>query len=248
MEVRMKEMLLCLGLAAAAAGGANETPQPPEPVLIELFTSEGCSSCPPADALLASLDHTQPVTGARIIVLSEHVDNWNHLGWADPYSSSAFSQRQEVYARRFGLNGPYTPQMVVDGKTEFVGSDARRAQAAIRESAREPKASVRIEPADPDGDAVNVEVAPLAHGLPRKALVFIAHVADSGSSDVLRGENAGRKLQHVAIVKSLAQVGAVSEHSSFKTRVPMQQARIIAFVQESGNGRVLGAAMYSARP
>jgi len=90
-------------------------------------------------------------------------------------------------------------------------------------------------------------VAPLAHGLPRKALVFIVHAADSGSSDVLRGENAGRKLQHVAIVKSLVKVGTVSEHSGFKTRVPVDHARVIAFVQESGNGRVLGGAMYSAK-
>jgi len=247
MEVRVKEMLLCLGLAVAAARGANETPRPPEPVLVELFTSEGCSSCPPADALLARLDSAQPVSGARIIVLSEHVDYWNHDGWTDPYSSAAFTERQAAYARRFGLKDPYTPEMVVDGNVEFVGVDASRAEATIRESAREPKASVRIDAADPEGDAVNIEVAPLAHGLPRKALVFIVHAADSGSSDVLRGENAGRKLQHVAIVKSLVKVGTVSEHSGFKTRVPVDHARVIAFVQESGNGRVLGGAMYSAK-
>ncbi len=216
-----------------------------QPVLVELFTSEGCSSCPPADALLERLDRSQPVSGAQIIVLSEHVDYWNHIGWADPYSSPASTARQEEYARRFRTQGPYTPQMVVDGRSEFVGSDARAAESAIRDAIRQTKTAIRI--AESDGAAA-VEVDPLPAGTAHKATVFAAYAADAGTQDVLRGENKGRRLHHVAIAKELKSIGMIDNRRPFQVRLPLQSgSRLIVFVQESGNGPVLASAMLGAK-
>src|SRR5215468_5812047 len=124
--------------ALETAGGVRS------PVIVELFTSEGCSSCPPADAVLMQLQKTQPGPGAEVITLSEHVDYWNYIGWSDPFSSAAFSARQETYAQAFGTERIYTPQMIVDGQTEFVGSSLDKAREAIAKAARSPKADVRI--------------------------------------------------------------------------------------------------------
>jgi hypothetical protein len=216
-----------------------------EAVLVELFTSEGCSSCPPADAVLEKLDRGQPIPGAQIVVLSEHVDYWNHIGWADPYSSPAFSARQGQYARRFRTQGPYTPQMVVDGESEFVGSDVRAAESAIRSAAKHPKADIRI---TEEGGSVVVDVAPLPSGTARKAGVFVAYAMDSGTQDVARGENRGRRLHHVAIAKELKQIGTVDDRTQFRTQFPLVSgARLIVFVQEFGNGPVWGTIMRPAR-
>jgi hypothetical protein len=213
-----------------------------QPILVELFTSEGCSSCPPADALLEKLDRTQPVDGAEIIVLSEHVDYWNHVGWADPFSSPVFSARQEQYVRRLGLSGAYTPQMVVDGRTEFVGSDAQKADGAIRSASREPKLAVRIAPSFA---GVTVEVDGLPVGTAHKALVFAARASNSANSDVLRGENRGRRLHHVAIARELQQIGKVDRQSGFTVRLPVDaDSRLIIIVQDPDSGKVLGTAMY----
>ena len=245
----MMRSLILAGLAVGILGTSSAGDElrmggSRQSVLVELFTSEGCSSCPPADALLERLHRTQPVAGAQIIVLSEHVDYWNHIGWADPYSSPAFSTRQQQYARRFRIEGPYTPQIVVDGRTELLGSDARAAESAVRSSLQQPRTTVRI---DADGHMATVEVDPLPAKTAHKANVYLAYAADSGTQDVLRGENRGRRLHHVSIVKELKQIGTIDDRSAFKTQVPVENGmRLIVFVQEAAQGPVWGSALYLA--
>jgi hypothetical protein len=122
------------------------------------FTSEGCSSCPPADHLLELLDQKQPVPGADLIVLSEHVDYWDRLGWKDPFSSSLFTARQQEYSYRLHGEGVYTPEPVLDGRFGFVGSDGHEASSAIQEAMREPKIPIAISNASRDGNQVTADI------------------------------------------------------------------------------------------
>ena len=232
-------MAAALLAVTCAAGPGDKIIDQRQPVLVELFTSEGCSSCPPADALLEKLDHEQPVAGAQIIVLSEHVDYWNQGGWKDPYSSTALTERQERYARNLHIQEPYTPQTVIDGSFECVGADPRKVVAGIQQAIGEANVAVRMTPAA-SGDAVEIDVDPLPAGKVHKANVYLARAADSGISNVLRGENSGRKLHHVAVVSELKQIGSVTLTSGFKTQIPIHSgdapagSKLIAFVQESG--------------
>src|ERR1700675_592965 len=130
--------------ATSLPAGPSRGDTPRSPVLVVLFTSEGCSSCPPADALLERLDRSQQLSGADLIVLSEHVDYWNDIGWKDPYSSHEYSERQSAYAAQFGLRSIYTPQMIVDGHFEFVGSAERRARETIANATKVIKTPVSI--------------------------------------------------------------------------------------------------------
>jgi hypothetical protein len=219
----------------------------PNPVLVELFTSEGCSSCPPADLLLQRLERGQLVEGATVIAMSEHVDYWNHLGWSDPFSLHQMTARQENYAARLHGDGPYTPQMVVDGTEEFVGSDASRARRAIALSAARPKLDITVEMTAPGMLKI---AAPANSSAPE---VFIALVYDPEPSQVAKGENSGRRLVHFSVVKSLKRVGELSRNKGFEAAVPtpddalLKNPRVVVFVQERGQGRVLGAAEVSLR-
>jgi hypothetical protein len=247
----MRTTLIWLGMAGAMLAAPNDAANPRQPVLVELFTSEGCSSCPPADALLEKLDHDQPIAGAQIIVLSEHVDYWDHDGWMDPFDSAALTARQTDYAQRFALGDPYTPQMVVDGNAECNGSDAKKAGALIRQAIGGPRVGVRIRVEGSGNTAVTIEVDALPEGTARKANVYLARAAERGTSDILRGENKGRTLRYVSIVRDIKKVGSIGGHETFQKQIPLRAAdapgesRLIAFVQESGGGRVWGAAMYA---
>jgi hypothetical protein len=227
------------------------------PVLVELFTSEGCSSCPPADDLLARLDKAQPVAGAEVIALSEHVDYWNHLGWSDPYSSAEFSRRQGEYADAFRIDGNYTPQMVVDGQTEFVGSNESKARDEILKASRTAKAAVQITTAGDSSDAAKVSLrvhidSPLRVKSGDTAEVLIAITEDNLRSNVLRGENGGRSLKHTAVVRKLNVIGEIGSDSgqpfdgayiaNLASGWRRDNLHAVVFVQERGSRRVLGAA------
>jgi hypothetical protein len=239
------------GAKASALPSTVETPR--TPVLIELFTSEGCSSCPPADALLAKLDRSQPVNGAELIVLSEHVDYWNDIGWKDPYSSHEYSERQRAYAARFGRGSVYTPQMVIDGHSELVGSDERRAIQAVENETKFAKvplslSAIRFESKNKLG--MHVEVGPLGPSIAaHSGSLFLAVADDSDESQVSRGENAGRTLKHVAVLRSLVAVGTVGKSDKVSRDITVnfsnengRRLRIVGIIQESSAGRVLGVA------
>ena len=222
-------------------------------VLVELFTSEGCSSCPPADALLERLERSQPVSGAELIVLSEHVDYWNDIGWKDPYSSHEYSERQSAYAAQFGLGSIYTPQMVVDGHFEFVGSDERRATQAIEIATKVKKVPVRISSSfgDEKTTILHIEAGPLPPSITAESAgVFLAIADNADESHVSRGENAGRTLKHVAVLRNLIRIGAVDRSAAFSRDMTVdvnsknpRNLRVAVIIQEAKVGRVLGAGL-----
>lgn len=245
----MKSFLILTALVAAAYSVAFSQSANP-PVLVELFTSEGCSDCPPADALLAKLDQPQSVPGAQVIVLSEHVDYWNHQGWVDPFSSVLFTHRQESYSDHFGLNTVYTPQMVVDGDNEFVGSDERHAHSAIEHARSSQKISVAISDVRREGSDL---VFTLSTGAPAKhdADAYLVLAQKHASSEVRDGENSGRTLSHVSVARILTPVGELPRGQPLNKSVRVKMGslasnpdlRVVVFVQERNAGRVLGAAM-----
>jgi hypothetical protein len=228
------------------------------PVVVELFTSEGCSSCPPADEVLSKLDKSQPIQGVEVIALGEHVDYWNKLGWIDPYSTADFSRRQSRYSDAFNQNSVYTPQMIVDGRDEFAGGNMDRARAAIARAAQSPKASIQLLSCDnsnaPNSGAVklSVHVRDLPHVTDGDtAEVLLAVTENNLRSEVARGENAGRYLRHSAVVRELTQLGNVSAGQNFNSEPTVNLAkgwqkdnlRAVVFVQERRTRRIIGAAV-----
>jgi hypothetical protein len=224
------------------------------PVLVELFTSEGCSSCPPADALLLRMDSSPPIAGAQLIVLSEHVDYWDHDGWKDPNSSAALTERQAAYVHVLGLKSPYTPQIIVDGTGEMRANDPQKADKVLHEAAAAPKVPVRIgEVSVGAGNPAVLRTRIEADGESDKqnADVYVAVALDRVESQVLHGENGGRHLTHVAVVLQLTKIGKLPKGKSFGETVQLKlkpgtdpkNVRIVAFVQEPGPGRLLGAAL-----
>jgi hypothetical protein len=225
--------MLALGSAALLSMLAADPAT--TPVLVELFTSEGCSSCPRADEALDALSREQPVKGVRIVPLAMHVTYWNHLGWADPFSKEEFTARQQ------GYGDAYTPQMVVAGTHAFVGNrtDAVEALSLEHQEARptlELKATVK-------GDTVELEASTEAHGE-----LFIALTESGLSTQVERGENAGRTLKLAPLARHFAAVK--SGERVTLTLLPewkRDHLTAVAFVQAPHQGRVLNVATAALR-
>src|SRR5579872_50991 len=253
--------------ALQANGQAQPSPQPQataqpaaadsgrKPVLVELFTAEGCSTCPPAEAMAQKMEQ-QVLPGADVIVLEEHVDYWNQYGWIDPFSSGEWTERQRDYVSKLADKSPYTPEMVVDGQTQFVGNNGREAQAAIEKAVHEPETNITVEgKQDPkDSGDFAVSVGELQGNTPGDtAEVWLAVTEDGLHSSVTRGENAGHVLNHAAVVRSLRKVGVAkanggatsftaNERVKFNNKWDRKNLRVVVFVQEEKSRTILGAA------
>jgi hypothetical protein len=222
-----------------------------KPVLVELFTSEGCSSCPPADRLLESFDEKQPFEGAELVVLSEHVDYWNEGGWVDPYSSHVFSERQRSYADQFQLESVYTPQIVIDGAHQTVGIDGAGIRNFVGVASRSDKITLTVSNAVRDGKVIKLH---LTSGDLKSntgaATAYIAVAENKVQSKVGGGENGGRMLTHVAVVRVLSAVGTVKPGNPLSkdvvlrvpSQLPANGSRIIAFLQDNKSHHILGIA------
>ena len=227
----------------------DAAPSAPQPVLIELFTSEGCSDCPPADAALEQLDAKQPVPGAQLIVLSEHVTYWNHQGWSDPFSLEIIDLHQEQYVRHFSLPSPATPEFVVDGGEQVAGYDPSKLAQEITHAAATPKLALQIGEARLAADgAIEFSVK----GDPGHKGTLVAAVAENAAqSQIVRGENAGRTLRYVAVVRAFKEFGSgtadgrtlrLSGSELQRAEKDGEPLRLVVFLYNSSNSHVLGVA------
>ena len=220
-------VLVVLALTAMPARAQSR------PVVVELFTSQGCSSCPPADALLADLAKRNDV-----VALGFHITYWNRLGWADPLSSAASTERQEAYARRFNGGQVYTPQMVVDGTRDVVGSDRAAVVAALR-AAAEPIAAAAVDFA---ADRRSVAIG----GGTGNGSVLLVRFLLHRTTRVAAGENAGRVLDDADGVEALTKLGAWDGAAARFAITPPGPGEGIAVLVQAADGHMLGAAAVTA--
>lgn len=233
--------------SAAAAGRT--------PVVIELFTSEGCSTCPPADGFLRQLEAKQPIPGVEIIALEEHVDYWNHDGWEDPFSGQEWTQRQQEYVAKFKGDTPYTPQLILNGEKVMELKSRAEVQQNILQAAKEERTEVSIAAAPDKNDMEKVEVhVGNLRGVndKDKADIWMAVTELGLHSDVKAGENKGRTLEHSPVVRSLQKIGSAAAKNStpFATNTELklkanwkkENLRVVVFVQDRKSWRILGAA------
>ena len=241
--MKRASLLLLLGIAVAALFAMDrKVSAPPQlgtsPVVVELFTSQGCSSCPPADELLRRIAREASLRG-KVLPLSFHVDYWNSLGWRDPFSSREWSERQGEYVRAMKLNSAYTPQIVVNGSRQMVGSSSGAVYDAIEEaSRRKPQGSVSLR-----RDRVDVVVR--AQAEKANADVIVVVFEDGATTKVERGENAGRTIANDHIVRRLLRVGTLQGSGALEERVALPlgpRMGVVAFLQDRATKRIWSAA------
>jgi len=241
-------------IASDALSQSADTTRSKTPILVELFTSEGCSSCPPADVWLQKVDATQPIPGAQMIVLSEHVDYWDHDGWKDPYSLALFTDRQSGYVRAMGIGTAYTPQAIVNGKSELRLSEPQQIIQVLVKAATASQVPVSISALGVEGSAPLVLRAHIdvdGGQEKRNADIFAAVALDHAESQVAHGENGGKLLTHVAVVQELVKVGKLEKGKAFSQDIQVKlrpnmdpkNLRFVVFVQEPDFGSVLGVAL-----
>lgn len=244
-------LLASSGLPFPATAQNVAAAKPASVAVLELFTSEGCSSCPSADALLRQINQRQTSAGQLIVGISEHVTYWNNQGWRDPYSSPVFTERQSAYAFRLSPEeGSYTPQMVLNGRDQFVGSDVAALQRALIADSKRSHLDLSILSSNRNPSGVDVRFS--LREQVGKSLDIIAVLADDADrSNVLRGENTGRLLQHVSVARSLTRVATVKGDSEQSVHLPLPDGfqaggdsghHLILFAQERHQGAILGAA------
>ncbi len=218
--------------------------------ILELFTSEGCSSCPPADALLQQI-HLKPAPSGQLVVgLSEHVTYWNHLGWKDPYSEQIFTDRQAIYASRLSPQGPYTPQMVLNGRDQFVGSNRSALEQALGDDSHRKHAYLKIVSSVRHADGVDLRFA--LTGAASEPLEIIAVLTDDlEQSNVLGGENLGSSLKHVSVARNLSRIATVVGNTEQTAHLSLPESfqhgvssghHLVLFAQQPHQGAIVGAA------
>lgn len=216
-----------------------------QPVVIELFTSEGCSSCPPADAMLITLGQKRDTNIAKLILLEEHVEYWNQGGWTDRFSGPTYTQRQYDYTHELHLATAYTPQIVIDGHLQASGNNPRAVEQMILEAAKTPKpAAVSLHLTTPEKLQVSVADPTGTH-----LQVLFAVTEDALTTDVHAGENGGRTVKHGAVVREMRRLGSTSD-GKFEKSIDLpdksgwkkENLRAVVFVEAPKTGAIVGAA------
>ena len=248
MKFQFLYALLIVVIVGLCCNISAQPEKPTQPIVIELFTSEGCSSCPPADALLGQLSRQRTGHAVELVLLGEHVEYWNGQGWNDRFSAPVFTQRQYDYVRDLHLATAYTPQVVVDGHLQASGGNGPAISRLIAEAAQVTKPfNVSLQAQSTDKFHVTVDGPPA-----RKMQVLFGITEDNLTTTVHGGENLGRTLTHTAVVRELHALGATSDghfdktiSAKMKSDWKQQDLRVIVLVQDQSSGQIEGAASIS---